>query len=89
MTIFVDDILPTGSLRDIAGGIGKSYAYMKLLCCAACCFCGLWAGLRVYSLWNVDGRHHVHIDAEVIAWAAAAVFFGVAAGFVETVFPVG
>lgn len=86
---YLSDILPTGSLREIAGGLHGSYRYLKLLCCAVCCFCGLWAGLRVYSLWNIQGRAHVHIDAEVIAWTAAAVFFGVAAFFIEAVFPVG
>ena len=46
---------------------------------------GLIAGLRIYNLWNVDGRHHVHIDAQVISWGAAAIFLLVATLFINVV----
>ena len=44
---------------------------------------GLIAGLRVYNLWNVNGRHHVHIDSQVISWGAAAIFLVVATAFIN------
>ena len=78
------DIMPTGSLSDI----NLSFKYeiwplLKILCYAVAAVLGLVAALRVYNLWNVDGRHHVHIDAEVISWGAAAIFFVVATTFIN------
>lgn len=80
------DIMPTGILP----GINSSFKHeiwplLKILCYAVAAMIGLIAGLRIYNLWNVDGRHHVHIDAQVISWGAAAIFLLVATLFINVV----
>ena len=79
------DIMPTGSLS----GINSSFQHeiwplLKIFCYAVAGMIGSVAGLRVYNLWNVNGRHHVHIDAQVISWGAAAIFLLVATAFINT-----
>ncbi|HET7119381.1 MAG TPA: DUF4134 family protein [Hanamia sp.] len=80
------DIMPTGSLP----GINSSFKHeiwplLKILCYTVAALIGLIAGLRVYNLWNVNGRHHVHIDSQVISWGAAAIFLLVATLFINVV----
>ena len=78
------DIMPTGSLSDINWSVKHEiWFYIKGLCYAVAGVLGLVSGLRVYNLWNVNGRHYVHIDAEVISWAAAAIFLVVATAFIN------
>ena len=78
------DIMPTGSLSDINWSVKHEvWFYIKGLCYAVAGVLGLVSGLRVYNLWNVNGRHHVHIDAAVISWAAAAIFLVVATAFIN------
>lgn len=78
------DVMPTGSLPDINSSFKHEiWPLLKMLCYAIAAMLGLIAGLRVYNLWNVDGRHHVHIDAQVISWGAAAIFLVVATAFIN------
>lgn len=78
------DIMPTGSLSEINSSFKHEiWPLLKMLCYAIAAMLGLIAGLRIYNLWNVDGRHHVHIDAQVISWGAAAIFLVVATSFIN------
>lgn len=78
------DIMPTGSLPDITWSFKHEIWFeVKILCYAIAGVLGLVSGLRVYNLWNVNGRHHVHIDAQVISWGAAAIFLVVATAFIN------
>ena len=78
------EIMPTGSLSDINWSVKHEIWFsLKLLCYAVALVLGLVSGLRVYNLWNVNGRHHIHIEAQVIAWIAAAIFLVVATGFIN------
>jgi hypothetical protein len=78
------DIMPTGSLPDINWSFKHEiWPLLKMLCYAVAAVLGLVSGLRIYNLWNVDGRHHVHIDAQVISWGAAAIFLVVATAFIN------
>ena len=78
------DIMPTGSLPDINSSFKTGiWPLLKILCYGVAATLGLVAGLRVYNLWNVNGRHHVHIDAQVISWGAAAIFLVVATAFIN------
>ena len=78
------DIMPSGSLADINSSFKTGiWPLLKILCYAVAGVIGLVAGLRVYNLWNVNGRHHVHIDAQVISWGAAAIFLVVATAFIN------
>jgi hypothetical protein len=78
------DIMPTGSLSDINWSFKHEiWPLLKILCYGVAAVLGLVAGLRIYNLWNVDGRHHVHIDAQVISWGAAAIFLVVATAFIN------
>lgn len=80
------DITPSGSLRDINSSFKQEiWPLLKILCYTVAAMIGLVAGLRVYNLWNVNGRHHVHIDAQVISWGAAAIFLLVATVFINMV----
>lgn len=80
------DIMPTGSLPDINSSFKlEIWPLLKTLCYAVAAMIGLIAGLRVYNLWNVNGRHHVHIDSQVISWGAAAIFLVVATAFINVV----
>ena len=78
------DIMPTGSLTAINSSFKTGiWPLLKILCYAVASVLGLVAALRVYNLWNVNGRHHVHIDAQVISWGAAAIFLIVATAFIN------
>ena len=78
------DIMPAGGLPDITSSFKHEIWFgVKLMCYAIAGILGLVSGLRVYNLWNVNGRHHVHIDAQVISWAAAAIFLVVATAFIN------
>lgn len=78
------DVMPTGGLSDINWSFKyEIWPLLKMLCYAIATMLGLIAGLRIYNLWNVDGRHHVHIDAQVISWGAAAIFLVVATAFIN------
>jgi len=81
------DIMPTGSLSDIKNSFKTTtWTYVSLLCYAVAGICGLAGGIRVYNLWNINGRHHVHIDAQVVAWMGAAIFLVIAMGFINMAF---
>ena len=78
------DVMPTGSLPDINSSFkNEIWPLLKMLCYSISTMLGLIAGLRVYNLWNVGGRHHVHVDAQVISWGAAAIFLVVATAFIN------
>jgi len=80
------EILPSGSWGNMAGQM-RSDVYIPLtyLCWALAAVFGLVAALRVYALWNINGRAHLHIDAKVYAWIGAAMFFVLANTFIKTV----
>jgi hypothetical protein len=78
------DIMPTGGLKEITWSFKHEIWFsVKLLCYAIAGLLGLVSALRIYNLWNVNGRHHVHIDAQVISWTAAAIFLVVATAFIN------
>jgi hypothetical protein len=87
MTKILMDIMPSGSLSEISSSLKNSTMfYIQLLCIAVAAICSVVAGLRIYSLWNIHGRHHIQIDAQVVAWGSAAIFFYTALAFVNMVF---
>ena len=78
------DIMPTGSLSDINGSFkNEIWPLLKMLGYAVAAIIGLVAALRVYNLWNINGRHHVHIDSQVISWGASAIFLVLATAFIN------
>ena len=78
------DIMPIGGLKEITWSFKHEIWFgVKLLCYAIASVLGLVSALRIYNLWNVNGRHHVHIDAQVISWGAAAIFLVVATAFIN------
>lgn len=78
------DILPSGGWSGIAGQMrGDIYIPLTYLCWTLAGIFGLVAALRVYSLWTIGGRHHIHIDAKVFAWIGAAIFFVLANTFIK------
>ena len=84
LLIHLLDIMPTGRLSDINSSFKTGvWPLLKILCYAVAGVLGLVAALRVYDLWNVKGRNHVHIDSQVISWGAAAIFLIVATAFVN------
>ena len=79
------DILPSGSWSGIAGQMkGNVYVPLTFLCWSLAGIFGLVAALRVYALWTINGRHHLHIDAKVYAWVGAAIFFILANSFITS-----
>lgn len=83
---YIADIMPVGSLTEIKGDFKyEIWPYLRMLCFAIASIIGLVAAIRVYNIWNINGRHHVHIDAQVIGWAAAAIFLIIATAFVNNV----
>mgnify|MGYP002377704017 CR=1 FL=1 len=82
----LSDILPSGGWSQMAGQMKSDlYVPMTYLCWALAGIFGLVAALRVYSLWNINGRAHLHIDAKVYAWIGAAIFFVLANTFIKLV----
>ncbi|AYD49041.1 MAG TPA: DUF4134 family protein [Arachidicoccus soli] len=80
------DIMPSGNINDMTNDFAnQTFPYLKMLCYATASILGLVAALRVYNLWNINGRRHIHIDAQVIAWIGAAMFLIIATAFVDTV----
>lgn len=80
------DIMPEGSLSSIRNSLRNDiWFYVKWLCFAIAAVIGLVAALRVYNLWQINGRHHIHIDSQVISWVAAAVFLMIATAFISKV----
>ena len=59
------------------------YYSVQLLCYAFSGITGLIGAIRIYSLWNIHGRHHVHIDSQLVAWVGAAIFFLCASFFIN------
>jgi hypothetical protein len=56
------------------------------LCFSLCAVFGLIGGLRIYNKWQLHGRHHFHIDAEIAGWFGASLFFLAANVFIDYVF---
>jgi uncharacterized membrane protein YeaQ/YmgE (transglycosylase-associated protein family) len=89
MKITIADILPSGSWSSIAGKMtGDIYVPMTYLCWALAGLFGLVAALRVYALWNLNGRTNLEVDTKVYAWIGAAIFFVLANAFIKAVFRV-
>ena len=85
LTFFLES-LPSDSWNGIAGQMRRDIYYpLTYLCwCLASVF-GLVTALRVYALWNINGRANLHIDAKVYAWIGAAIFFVLANTFIKAV----
>jgi hypothetical protein len=61
------------------------YYSLRILCFALSGVFGLVGALRIYSLWNIHGKHHIQIDAQIIGWVSAAIFFICAGFFIKVV----
>ncbi|MGE9310873.1 DUF4134 family protein [Niabella sp. CJ426] len=78
------DILPAGSWGGVAGQMRSNvYFPLTLLCWALAGIFGLVAALRVYALWNLNGRSYLQVDTKVYAWIGAAIFFILAKAFIK------
>jgi hypothetical protein len=64
---------------DVASAVGN-------LCWILCGATGLVGALRIYNKWQLSGRHHFHIDAEIVGWFGAAIFFVIARAFIDLIF---
>jgi succinate dehydrogenase/fumarate reductase cytochrome b subunit len=49
---------------------------------------GLCGGLRIYAIWNIGHRHHVHMDAQVIGWLLSCLFLTLVSGFLRALYGV-
>ncbi|MBO9572634.1 MAG: DUF4134 family protein, partial [Chitinophagaceae bacterium] len=59
----IADALPSGSWAGIAGQMtGGVYLPLTYLCWALAGVFGLVAALRVYALWNLNGRTNLEVD---------------------------
>lgn len=87
---FLLDIMPkANSLSGLTHEFGSStYPAVHLLIWALAGIFGIIGGLRIYALWNVSGRAHIHIDAEVVGWMAACIFLVIANIFIGVIFNV-
>ena len=66
--IFCNTFLYLLQLSEITGSFrGQVFPALKFLGYSLAGVIGLIGAIRIYNLWNVNGRHHVHIDAQVIA----------------------
>lgn len=84
------DVMPkASSLPGLTHQFGGSiYQSVHYLMYALAALFGTIAGLRIYALWNISGRAHIHIDAQVIGWMSACVFMIIANVFISVVFNV-
>lgn len=84
------EVMPTansvGGLTHIFGT--SVYQAVKLLMYALAALLGTIGGLRIYALWNVSGRAHIHIDAQVVGWMSGCIFFIISSFFISAVFNV-
>ena len=64
---------------DVAAAVGN-------LCWILCGITGLIGALRIYNKWQLNGRHHFHVDAEIAGWFGAAIFFVIARAFIDMIF---
>lgn len=62
------------------------FSAMQYLGYGIASLCGLVGAIRIYNLWQINGRHHVHIDSEIVRWVGASVFLFIAMAFVDIVF---
>lgn len=90
MYILLDAMPHLKSLPDFTYQVKsfEIYGAIKMLVYAIAGLLGLAGGIRIYSLWNISGRAHIHIDAQVIGWFSACVFLIVADFAISSVFGV-
>lgn len=79
------DILPTGDLTDIATATASLYISVKYFCYGLAALFGLVGGLRIYNHWQLHGKHHLHIESEIVAWTGASVFFILAGAIIQAI----
>lgn len=88
--IYFLDVMPqaasVGGLTHIFGT--SVYQSVTLLTYALAALFGTIGGLRIYALWNISGRAHIHIDAQVVGWMSACIFFIISGFFISAVFNV-
>ncbi len=79
------DILPSGDLNDIASGTAHLYSSVKYLCYGLAGLFGLIGGLKIYNSWQLHGKHHLHIESEIVALIGGCIFFLLAGGIIQAV----
>ncbi len=85
--IFCNTFLYLLQLSEITGSFrGQVFPALKFLGYSLAGVIGLIGAIRIYNLWNVNGRHHVHIDAQVIGWISACIFLLLAMMLVDWIF---
>lgn len=73
-----------GDIMDVTASFKRDiYPALKLLAYGIASIMGSIGALRIYNLWQINGRHHIHIDGEVIGWVGASVFLFVAMTLVD------
>lgn len=77
------DILPSGDMNDIASGTSHLYSNVKYLCYCLAGLFGLTGGLKIYNNWQLHGKHHLHIEAEIVAFVGSCIFFLLAGGIIQ------
>ena len=78
-------ILPSGDLTDIATETAGLYISVKYLCYALASLFGLVGGLKIYNQWQLHGKHHLHIESEIVAWIGGSVFFLLAGAIIQAI----
>ena len=74
-------------VSSITSGIRRRvFLGMQYLGYSIAAICGLVGAIRIYNLWQINGRHHIHIDSEIVKWVGASVFLVLAMTFVDRVF---
>jgi uncharacterized protein DUF4134 len=76
-------LLQWSTVQSTASGVADAVGD---LCWILCGISGLVGALRIYNKWQLHGRHHFHVDAEIIGWFGAAIFFVIARAFIDLLF---
>ncbi len=71
---------------DIESTASHINATIDHLCYILCGVFALVGSLRIYNKWQLGGRHHFHIDAEIAGWFGASLFFLAARSVIDHVF---
>lgn len=71
---------------DIQGTADQVSMVVSDLCYTLCAVFGLIGGLRIYNKWQLHGKHHFNVDAEIAGWFGASLFFLAANVFIRQIF---
>ena len=61
------------------------FGAMMLIGYGVAAISGLVGAIRIYNLWQINGRHHIHIDSEIARWLGASIFFFIATTLVDKI----